>query len=154
VDERVKREATSSSPEARFFWSNESKGKILARMLDRSWRAACLLEGCRKTLWQVHRVFFPHNGQPNELATLLERFREGAALKEVVQAQLVAGANAALAFIRLNRPHLRLSQCLVGLPGDEDYAETLGPARQIIERVQKLTERLVGPLDAPKDEPA
>jgi hypothetical protein len=113
-----------------------------------------LIEGCRKTLWQVHRVFFPHNGQPNELATLLERFREGAALKEVVQAQLVAGANAALAFIRLNRPHLPLSRCLGGLPEEEDYDETLEPARRLIERVQKLTERLVGPLDAPKDEPA
>ena len=68
-------------------------------MLDCTWRAAFLLEGCRKTLWHIHRMYFPHNGQPQELATLLERFREGDSLKEVVDAQLVAGANVALAYV-------------------------------------------------------
>ena len=154
VEERVAREAASNSPEAHSFWSNGSKGKILARMLDRTWRAACLLEGCRKTLWHIHRVYFPHNGQPNELATLLERFRDGAALGEVVQAQLVAGANVALAYVRLHRPNLPLSRLLDGLPGDDDYAETLSAARRMVEQVQKLSERLVGPFNAPKNEPA
>ena len=41
-----------------------------------------------------------------------------------------------------------------GLPNDADYADTLAAARQMIEQVRKLSERLVGPLDAPKDEPA
>ena len=50
VDERVKKEAAGDSPEARQFWSNKSRGSVLARMLDRTWRAAVLLEGCRKTL--------------------------------------------------------------------------------------------------------
>ena len=50
VDERVEKEAASDSPEARQFWSNKSRGRILACMLDRTWRAAVLLEGCRKTL--------------------------------------------------------------------------------------------------------
>ena len=154
VNERVAREAAGDTFEARHFWSNASKGRILACMLDRTWRAALLLEGCRKTLWQIHRVFFPHNGQPNELATLLERFREGGALKEIVNAQLVAGANVALAYVRLHRPNLALSRLLGGLPEEDDYAETLSPARQMIRQVQRLSERLVGPLDAPKDEPA
>ena len=82
-------------------------------MLDRTWRAAFLLEGCRKTLWHIHRVYFPHNGQPHELATLLERFREGDALKEVVDAQLVAGANVALAYVRLHRPNVPLARFYV-----------------------------------------
>ena len=60
----------------------------LARMLDRTWRDALLLEGCRRTLMQVNRVFFPHNEQPTGLAALLEMYREGKALKEVVLAQI------------------------------------------------------------------
>ena len=112
VDERVEREAASDSPEARTFWSNKSQGSVLARMLDRTWRAALLLEGCRKTLLQVNKVFFPHNEQPNGLAALLERYREGKALKEVVHTQLVGGANVALAYIRMHRPHLPLTRCL------------------------------------------
>ena len=99
VDERVENEAAGDSLEARTFWSNKSKGSVLATMLDRAWRAAGLLEGCKKTLWQINRVYFPHNEQPDGLAALLERFREGSALKKVVVAQLVAGANAALAYV-------------------------------------------------------
>ena len=123
-------------------------------MLDRTWRAAFLIESCRKTLWHIHRVYFPHNGQPHVLAALLERFREGDALKEVVNTELVAGANMALAYVRLHRPNLPLERVLGGLPGDDDYADTLAAARQMVQQVQKLSESLVGPLDAPKDEPA
>jgi len=153
VDERVEKEAAGDSPEARQFWSNKSRGSILARMLDRTWRAAVLLEGCRKTLWQINKVYFPHNEQPNGLTALLERFREGGALKEVVHAQLVAGANVALAYVRMHRPNLPLHKVLDGLPGEGDYADTLAAARQMIQQVQKFSEHLVGPLDAPKGEP-
>ena len=153
VDERVEREATGDSLEARTFWSNKSEGSVLARMLDRTWRAALLLEGCRKTLLQINKVYFPHDGQPNGLAALLEKFREGKALKEVVHAQLVGGANVALAYIRMHRPHLPLDKVLDGLPGADDYADTLAAARQMIQQVQNFSEQLVGPLDAPKDEP-
>ena len=153
VDERVDREAADDSLEARQFWSDKSKGSVLARMLDRTWRAALLLEGCRKTLLQVNKVFFPHNEQPNGLAALLERYREGKALKEVVHTQLVGGANVALAYIRMHRPHLPLDKVLDGLPGADDYADTLAAARQMIQQVQSFSEQLVGPLDAPKGEP-
>ena len=61
MDERVEREATGDSREARTFWSDKNAGRILAKMLDRTWRAAVLLEGCRKALWQINRVYFPHN---------------------------------------------------------------------------------------------
>ena len=98
-------------------------------------------------------MYFPHNEQPNGLAALLERFREGGALKEVVGAQLVAGANAALAYVRMHRPHLPLHKVLDGLPGEKDYADTLAAARQMIQQVLSYSEHLVGPLDAPKGEP-
>ena len=153
VDERVEKEAAGDSPEARHFWSNKSRGSVLARMLDRTWRAAVLLEGCRKTLWQINRAYFSHNEQPNGLAALLERFREGSALKEVVHTQLVAGANVALAYVRMHRTNLPLYKVLDGLPGEGDYADTLAATRQMIQQVQSFSEHLVGPLDAPKGEP-
>ena len=153
VDERVEREATGDSLEARTFWSNKSEGGVLARMLDRTWRAALLLEGCRRTLMQINRVYFPHNEQPTGLAALLEMYRKGKALKEVVLAQLVGGANVALAYVRMHRPHLPLDRVLDGLPGADDYADTLAAARRMIQQVLSYSEHLVGPLDAPKDEP-
>ena len=77
MDERVEREAIGDSLEARTFWSNKSEGSILGRMFDRTWRDALLLEGCRRTLMQINRVYFPHNEQPTGLAALLEMYREG-----------------------------------------------------------------------------
>ena len=153
MDERVEREATGDSLEARTFWSNKNAGRILAKMLDRTWRAAVLLEGCRKALWQINRVYFPHNEQPSGLAALLERFRSSKALKKVVVAQLVAGANAAFAYVRLHRPHVPLDRILDGLPRDSDYAESFAAAHQAIQQVLNHTEQLVGPLDTPKEEP-
>ena len=99
-------------------------------------------------------MYFPHNAQPSGLSALLERFRDGEGLKEVIHAQLVVGANAALAYVRMHRPHLPLDKVLDGPPGDDDFDETLAAARQIIRQIQDLSERLVGPLDAPKAEPA
>ena len=43
VEERVTREASGDSYEARQFWVNKSRGRVLATMLDRTWRAAFLL---------------------------------------------------------------------------------------------------------------
>ena len=59
-----------------------------------------------------------------------------------------------MAYVRMHRPHLPLDMVLDGLPGDDDFDETLAAARQILGQVQRLSERLVGPLDAPKAEPA
>ena len=146
-------EATGNSVEARQFWVHKGEGRVLARMLDRTWRAAFVLEGCRKALWQINKVFFPLGEQPTGLPALLERFRSSRALKEVVFGQLVAGANTAFAYVRLHRPHVPLDRILDGLPRDADYAESLAAARRAMQQVLNHTERLVGPLDAPKEEP-
>ena len=42
---------------------------------------------------------------------------------------------------------------LDGLPGADDYADTLAAARRVIQQVLSYSEQLVGPLDAPKNEP-
>jgi len=154
VEQLLDQEATGTSSGSQYFWSDRPNARILARMLDRTWRAGILLEGCRKTLSQVYRVMFPHNEQLQGIPALLDRFREGSAIKEMIHTQLVAGANVALAYLRKHRPHLPLVRILQGLPEEEHYAEALAPARQLIHQVQNRTEKLVGPLDAPKGEPA
>ena len=42
---------------------------------------------------------------------------------------------------------------MMGIPDEENYAQTLGVARWMVRQVQDQTERLVGPLEDPKGEP-
>ena len=79
---------------------------------DRAWRVGLLMETCRSALARVHRALFPLNEQPQCLAALLTRFRDGKAIKKFVRDQLVGGANAALSFVRIHRPHLNLEKKL------------------------------------------
>ena len=75
-------------------------------MLDRVWRAALLLDSCHTTLSLVHRMLFPHNLQPQGLKALADQFKDGKAVKKIFNAQLVAGANIALAYFSKHRPNL------------------------------------------------
>ena len=154
VNERVEREATGTSVEAQQFWVHKQEGCILARMLDRTGRAAIVLEGCRRALAQINRVFFPLDEQPTGLPALLEKFRRAKALKDVVFGQLVAGANVAFAYVRMHRSHVPLGGILGGLPRESDYTESYAAARRAMEQVMRRTEELVGPVDEPKEEAA
>ena len=140
VEERVEREAKGTASGAQYFWSDTPKAKVLALMLDRTWRAAILLLGCQRTMSKLHRVIFPHNPQPQGISVLMDLFQDGAAVKQAVHAQLVAGANIALAFFRKYRPHFSLDRVVGGWPGAEHYVESLPYARQMVEDVQRRTE--------------
>ena len=88
------------------FWSDRARGHMLAKLLDHSWHVAILLETCRLALARVHRSLLPLNEQPQGLATLLERFRKGKAIKKFVREELIGGANVALAFVWSRYPYL------------------------------------------------
>ena len=87
------------------------------------------------------------------LKALAEQFHDGRAVKKMFNAQLVAGANIALAYFNKHRPNCAIHNVMMGMPDEENYAHTLGAARWMVRQVQDQTERLVGPLEAPKGEP-
>ena len=112
-----------------------------------------LLDSCHKTLSLVHRMLFPHNPQPQGLKALADQFEDGKAMKKMFNAQLVAGANIALAYFNKHRPNFGIHNVMMGIPDEENYTHTLGAARWMVRQVQDQTERLVGPLEVPKGEP-
>ena len=59
---------------------------------------------------------FPLNEQPNGLAGLLAKFRLGAATRDFVRHQLVAGATTAFAVLRLHYPNVYLAKVGAGTP--------------------------------------
>ncbi|KAM0894988.1 hypothetical protein ACQ4PT_024141 [Festuca glaucescens] len=153
IHERLDDIIEDTSCGKRYFWSDRVKARVLALLLDRSWRAVLLLESCRGTLAKVHRAMFPHNEQPQGLPALLSRFQDGEAIQKMLRAQLVGGANMAFAYLRMHWSNFNFEGATNGLLEKEHYTSTLGWARKVIRQVQDQTEELVGPLDGAKKEP-
>ena len=122
-------------------------------MFDRVWCAALLLDSCHTILSKVPRMLFPHNPQPQGLKALADQFQDGKSVKKMFNAQLVAGANIALAYFSKHRPGFAIHKVMSGLPDKQNYTQTLGAARWMVRQVQDQTERLVGPLEDPKGKP-
>jgi hypothetical protein len=85
VRDRLDSYASSAQYSTHPFWSDRARGQVLATLLDRSWHTAIVLEACRRALARVHRSLFPMNEQPEGLAELLRRFRQGKAIKLFVR---------------------------------------------------------------------
>ena len=105
-------------------------------MLDRVWRAALLLDSCHTTLSLVHQMLFPHNLQSQGLKALADQFKDGKAVKKMFNAQLVAGANIALAYFSKHRPRFAIHKVMMGIPDEQHYTQTLGAARWMVTQVQ------------------
>lgn len=130
VEEVLDAAPTGTASGMHYFWSNRARGRVLAILRDRTWRAALALEGCRSTLARVHWAMFPHNPQPSGVPALLTRFREGKAIKTMLRGVLVDEANIAFAYLRTHRPNLPLERVTGGLPASGSYA-----AKKVIDQV-------------------
>ena len=135
MEQHVAQEEKGNSSGAQYFWSDAPKAKILARMLDRVWCAALLLDSCHTTLSKIHRMLFPHNPQPQGLKALADQFKDGKAVKKMFNAQLVACANIALAYFSKHHPYFAIHRIMMGIPDEEHYAQTLGAARWMVRQV-------------------
>ena len=133
---------------------------MLAKLLDRFWHVAILLETYRLALAQVHRSLFPLNEQPQGLASLIERFRQGKAIKKFVWDQLIGGANVALTFVRTHYPNLDWKRIARGpallpsggpMPMEEHYKATRLDALVLVHHVLKEEESWVEPKEEEED---
>ena len=135
MEQRVAQEEKRNSSGAQYFWSDAPRAKILTRMLDRVWRAAFLLQSCETTLSKVHRMLFPHNPQPQGLNALTNQFRDRKSVKKMVNAQLVVGANIALAYFSKHRPAFTIHKVMSTLPDEQHYTQTLGAGRWMVRQM-------------------
>ena len=157
--DRLDSYASSAQYSTHPFWSDRARGQVLATLLDRSWHTAIVMEACRQTLARVHRSLFPMNEQPEGLAELLKRFRQGKAIKKFVREQLIGGANVALGWVRSHYPNFDFLKISAGpppvpgggpVPMQEHYQATRADALVIVHKVLKEEKNWV----EPKEEPA
>jgi len=150
VESRLK--SLSDSPDVHPFWLNRTRGYLLATLQDRVAQVRNLAESCKSALALVHRAMFPLNEQPRGFGALMRKFQNGEAIKGFVRAQLIAGAQVALAFARVHHPSLDLDEIGRGPPAppgggyvdmQEHYAVADAPAEDIICQVEVETDQLV-----------
>jgi hypothetical protein len=100
---------TSLSFDGATFFADRDKGRVLALLLDRVQRVENFVESCRAAVALVHRVIFPLNRQPRNIADLIRRFKDGSAVRSFVCQHLIGGAQAALVFVRVRYPDVDMA---------------------------------------------
>ena len=88
----------------------------VALFQDRIEQARKLLVRCRDCLDYLHNCLFPLNACPNGLVKLLEKFKDGSRLLKFIHREMVSGAWAALARVKVHHQQIDLDIIAEGLP--------------------------------------
>ena len=97
-------------------WSDPVKREAITLLQDRIRQVEDLIERCRGALAQLHDAMFPLNPMPVGLVALLKSFRYGKDISMYVRAQIVAGAELALAFVRSHYKKTDFAKVAIGPP--------------------------------------
>lgn len=92
VSDRIVSRSGSSNLHACIFWSDKSRGFVLATLQARVQQVRSFIDSCRDSLSSVYRSMYPLDVQPEDLAALLRKFRRVEDAKVCVRKQLVGGA--------------------------------------------------------------
>jgi hypothetical protein len=100
---------------------------------------------------RLNETLFPTGPQPQGIRPLLNIFRYAGPVRELLTRKIVVGANAAMAYVRNQRPFLQLPSPAVGATLDQgDLEGTFHSAELLVERTR---DQLCGPQLPVKDEP-
>ena len=137
--------ADAVSVEYPTFWRDRSAASVFVRLQDRISQVQGFFKECSEALGSVWDVMMPLNARPHHgLFGLMMEFRNGQRVRSQVQKQLVARAEAALAFALARYPYLDLMKIAVGPPIDADgnkinleihYALARDPAEIIADKI-------------------
>ena len=108
VESRLRHIAEAVGRDTTSFWSDPSRGRVLAVLQDRIGQVTSFARACRSVLALVYKALFPLDPQPHGLGALMARFRNGKAAQSFIRTQLVSGATYALAFVHRRHPYIVL----------------------------------------------
>jgi hypothetical protein len=83
------------------FWVDEGRTRRIVKFQDRATQTRGFLDFCNNTLAMVYNVMFPRNPQPDNLPELMGKFRDVCSIHGYVKAQMIAGANLALIWLKI-----------------------------------------------------
>jgi hypothetical protein len=121
-------------------WSDPRRRSAIVLLQDRAQHIGESVDGCRRALITMHSVMLPRNPLPGSFPLLLDTFRSSQRIHQLIELNLVLGANFALGWIRKWQPRLNYSSMSLSYPPGGaslrvHLESTLRPARQIIARL-------------------
>ena len=120
-------------------------------MKDRVWQGTLLLEACRSTLIQINATLFLTGPQPQGIPTLLGLFHSVGPIQDFITEKLILGANATMAYIRSQRPHLAFHPPEAGTVQSQQNMDGMFESARLI--VEHYCDQLVDLVLHVKDEP-
>jgi hypothetical protein len=97
------------------FWADEMRCRRIVQFQDRAAQTREFLDFCNSTLAMVYNAMFPRNPQPENLAQLMDKFKDMRNIHDFVKAQMVAGAKFALIWLRIYHPKMDLDKVVNGV---------------------------------------
>ncbi len=137
IHERVHALTQLSSAEE-IFWREQSKASAVAQFQDRVQQVHHFFDKCYKALRVVWRTMFPLNKVPPTLLTLMSEFGNTRKIRDLVRAQVFAGAEFTLALVLARYPSANLLS-VANATGDLErlYPKVLLPANMIVDKLEK-----------------
>ncbi|KAK1670533.1 hypothetical protein QYE76_058692 [Lolium multiflorum] len=125
----------SSSDEV--FWKEHSKASAVAKFQDRVQQVHRFFDKCYKGLRVIWRTMFPLNAVPPTLLTLMSEFSNTKKIRDLVRAQLFAGARFTLALVLVCYPSANLLS-IANAVGDLEplYPKVVLPSNIIVDRLE------------------
>ncbi|KAK1642078.1 hypothetical protein QYE76_059883 [Lolium multiflorum] len=139
IHERVHALTQLSSAEE-IFWREHSKASAVALFQDRVQQVHHFFDKCYKAMRVVWKTMFPLNAIPPTLLTLMSEFGNAKKIRDLVRAQVFAGARFALALVLARYPSANLL-AIANAVGDLDtlYPKVLLPANIIVDKFEEYS---------------
>jgi hypothetical protein len=137
IHERVNALTQLSSSEE-IFWREHSKASDVARFQDRVQQVHTFFDKCYKAMRVVWKTMFPLNAVPPTLLALMSEFGNAKKVRELVRAQVFAGARFTLALVLARYPSAGLLS-IANATGDLEalYPKVLLPANIVVDRLEE-----------------
>jgi hypothetical protein len=137
IHERVNALTQLSSAEE-IFWREHSKASAVAQFQDRVQQVHHFFDKCYKAMRVVWKTMFPLNAVPPTLLALMSEFGNAKKIRDLVRAQVFAGARFTLALVLARYPSASLLS-IANATGDLEalYPRVLLPANIIVDRLEE-----------------
>jgi hypothetical protein len=128
--ERVSKDATS-------LWADLRRCSAVVLLQDRAQHIGEAVDGCQRFLTTMYSVMLPRNPPPGGFKQLLDVFKSSQRIHQLIELNLVAGANFALGWMRKWHPRLNYNSMSLSFPPGGVRLQvhmdaTLQPVRRII----------------------
>jgi hypothetical protein len=91
------------------FWPDARHHHAVVRLQDRAHHIEEAVEGCRRALTTMFSVMLPRNPFPVNFCELLDVFKTSQCIHRLIELNLIAGANFALAWVQNWHPQLNFN---------------------------------------------